>query len=481
MKNKSRSITLVILIFALFACVIIGGCSLFGGENGEPKKTLKTPEVSRVGNIFSWSAVDRATNYIVSFGGKETSVSGTAFRLKDIEKGGTLSITAVKQTADGKITEESESVDIQLSVINESGSRYKRYEISNYSSDITIPAQIEKAVIVGEGQLHGADICIYIDTRTTPLIVELYDVHCYYFGMKNDDNTTPNECVIVRSLGEEGSSFHGASGSTGETGKYGGGLLGAGGKGGIGGAGGNAGRFNYVVFEGNMPITFQGGRGGNGGEGGVANQWNTSGGDGGAGGNGGTGLSATHAYIALESDKFICLGGAGGTGGEGGYGKFMGGMDSGDKGSNGSSGSAFTGSKEQITYQTVEAGKANNEDNNNDNNDNKDDGTASSGNVTGTYKFYSMSEGENIFYAGDEFDGEIIARNRVVFVFKDDNTCDAEFTHGSEKQSAVLKWEKYQTTIFFTDENDNITRATINGEFITISIGNSTLTLKEDK
>lgn len=445
MKNKSRSIILILLIFAFWTCVIISGCSLFDGifgENGEPKKTLKTPEVYRVGSIFSWNSVDRATNYIVSFGGKETSVSGTACRVTDIENGGTLSVTAVNKTADGKISEQSETVDIELSAINELSPKYKRYELS--SANITIPAQVEKAVIAGDGQYYDANI--YIDTRTTPLIVEVYDVHCKYFGIKNNDNTTVNECVTVRSLGNEGSSFHGTSGSRGEAGKTGGGLLGAGGKGGRGTDGGDGGRFNYVVFEGDKPITFQGGRGGDGGNGGVANQWNTS----------------------------------GGTGGEGGYGKFMG-MDGGDKGSNGSNGSAFAGLKEEVTYQIVEAGKADSEDNNG-NDDNKDDGTASTGNVTGTYRFYSAtSEDGQIVYAGEELNGQIMASNSCVLIFKDNSTCEITFTVGDDSKSGVLSWERYENTMFLTDENDNITRATVDGEFISIAISGMTLTLKEEK
>lgn len=468
MKIKLRILILSALFFTFSFCLIIVGCNLFS-ENGELKTTLSEPVVYRVGDIFSWNEITGANKYIVSFDGGENYISDTVCRVKDIEKGGVLSIKAVNMTADGKIKEQSETVEINLEEISESSAKYRRYELSD--SDITIPAQVEKAVIVGDGEYHYGDI--FIDTRIKPLIVELYDVNCFYFGLKYDDKADANQCVIVRSFGEEGSYFRGTSGSTGSTGATGGGLLGSGGKGGNGTNGSIAGKFNYVIFEGDKPLTFRGGSGGTGGFGGVANGWNTPGGDGGNGGSGGTGLSATNAYVALEGTELICAGGAGGEGGEGGYGKWM---DDGDKGLKGSNGSDFVGNKTDVTAYFVIEKSAPASDNNGD----YDNGP--SANIIGTYKFYSATQDGETFYVGDEINGTEIDSDFAIFVLNDNGTCNAMVTlPDGEIESTVLTWERFENAVFFTDENENITRATISGDTLSYTLNGITITLKEEK
>ncbi len=408
------------------------GTDLVGGKtikdlltfnlNGEIKDGvsygLDAPVVERIGNIFSWGEVEGANKYLIRTGSKSQYIEEREIRVANIDEGGQLSITAVN-VENGEIKAKSEEVLLEFTEI--SGVKYAEYDLTD-GNDIKIPNTVDKAVIVGDGELYESVITVAV--RNKPLIIELHDAQ--FRGLYLEENSTVNKeaCITIRSLGENGNAVYGLNGADGENGVhgdvYGDNYTPQGGKGGTGNDGKPAAKLGYVVFEGDTDIAFNGGNGGKGGNGG--NSVSTSivnkvkGGNGGDGGNGGAGLIAERAFICLHGELNYS-GGDGGAGGNGGKSDSF--MYEGAKGVSGSSGEGFVGEKRDGYILTFTLnGKI------------EGDASAPDGGavISGTYGFYSMSDGKETYYVGDYTpSGELLTADVAKLTFYADGSCALSF------------------------------------------------------
>lgn len=435
------------------------GCFLFNGK-------LDTPNIEQIGSIYSWTEVEGANKYMLSTGGKDIYTDETTVRIINPDKGGTLTVTAVKKVG-GEIKAKSEGAVIECKAIGEDDVKYREYDITD-DKNVSIASSVSKAVIKGDGEKHSSYITV--EKRDTPLIVELYDVHCYNFKLQEGSVTRKESCVTVRSLGNKGNAIYGVEGAAGTDWDKGGGIMGAGHDGGDGSNGGDAASFGYVIFEGDKPLSFYGGDGGRGGKGGDAGTLNSVGGDGGNGGNGGCGLSVEHAYVYLDGAELDCNGGYGGNGGFGGQGKFVIGLgyDNGEQGKPGLRGEDFKGEKIVTDYLTVAL---------------QPDGASGDGNgetsvkLTGVYKFYSVNKDGTFLYVGDsDEEGNVLTEDCLTLTFGDDGVCELVL-NGDHR---TCTWEAGgKLLLITTDVDTTINGRIINDGEITINSGNSVITLKK--
>lgn len=445
MRNKA---IVAISIAAAFSAVALTGCSGFGLSK---KSTLDAPIVTRYGSLFTWNEVDGANKYILSYGDSESETTETICHIDNIEAGGTFTLKAVKADGSGKIKEFSETVNIEIDAISVSGQKYAEYTIS--SGSVTVPSTVEKAVVYGDSTTTY-NHTISIEKRVSPLIIELYDVNCRSLSIEGGENR-PEECIVIRSLGIEGSMFSGTSGADGAEGIDGGGHFNAGGAGGNGKTGKSGGEFQYVVFEGNKPITFVGGNGGDGGKGGVAKTGNSKGGNGGDGGNGGVGLQVTNAYV-MPGVSLTYTGGAGGNGGNGGSGMFLWLDHSGSHGNRGAIGKDFVGTRTDVTYSASLSGTS------------KTDGDSQT-DIVGTYYLAMMIWDNEIKKVGDvknEETGERLEKTDIILEINVDKTCSIVVGGETGKKGT---WDK----------GDNLLLLSLESEFLKGNVENGVITLTD--
>ncbi len=429
MKGKTF-FAVTLSIASVISSVALSGCS--GWDKA--KATLDAPIVTRIGSLLKWDAVEGANKYLVSYGDSSAETTETVCHIDNIETGGTFTVKAVKADGKGKIKEFSEPVTIDISGISVGSQKYAEYAIAD--GDVTVPSYVEKAVISGDST-GVYDFGITIEARTLPLILELYDVNCNYIKY-DGDLTRADECVVIRSLGKEGSMFCATAGTNGGNGGDGDGLAGSGGTGGKGTDGGNGGVFGYVVFEGKKPISFNGGAGGNGGNGGKPSPMNSKGGDGGAGGNGGIGLSVTQTYV-MPGVELTYAGGAGGNGGSGGEGRFLLWEDSGKAGSRGNVGLDLVGTRTDVTHAAALSGAV------------KSPETEEDADIFGTYYVTMMIKDNEIVKVGDvKDDGTKFEKTDVILELASDGTCKF-LIKGADGKDGV--WERGDGFIMISLDN----------------------------
>ena len=86
---------------------------------------------------------------------------------------------------------------------------------------------------------------------------------------------------------------------------------------------------------------------------------------------------------------------------------------------------------------------------------------ACGGGVEGTYKFYSMTVGEQTVKAGEEMGGVTISKDYMVLELKKDGNCTVKSAMaGGQEQSGT--WKK-------NDEDENKIEVTVDGETLTFT------------
>lgn len=465
MKNSvcSKLVVAALATVVTALSVFSAGCFLFKDDK------LATPALQRLGSIYSWDAVDGANQYLIRTGDKSVYTESREIRISNPDDGGKLTVTAVN-VENGEVTAKSDAAVIELAAINKGDKNYAEYDFTQ-DEEVYITSGVEKAVIISDGGWYDGPITVA--SRTTPLIVELYDVKCDD-GFRLDDGFegSKESCIVVRSLGENENYIDGRMGVNGSNGRDGEGVA-VGGKGENGGTGYTAGSLGYVVFEGNKNLTFYGGTGGTGGNGGKPGSLQSVGGDGGNGGTGGCGLKVTGAYVCMDHGELICRGGPGGQGGYGGPGKWIPivGYDNGDDGKPGERGVDFKGEKTEKEILTFEIEDFIGSEEVNDGGDNTQNAQ-----VSGTYKFYSISNGEETYYIGDSTpDGDLLNSDFMVITFNGDGTC--VLTYNGESASGT--WEAGGNFVVLTNDRGVILTARVNGTVLEFKQDGLTMTLRK--
>lgn len=312
-KEEDRNMKKWLALLCLLAVLVSAtGCARIQGVF----KRLDIPQVTKTGNVISWTAIEEAKTYdILVDGVLFDTTKETSYVFKEVTQDISVSVLARAENEYVKSKDPSDAVTVyQNAAFKDADTLTIGLEDNR---EYSVPANVKHLKVSGKAENSN----IFIEERTSDLVITLDNADILSREKASciqQRGAAKGSAIIVNIVGENRLTAAKPSEIPATPAK------GSGTKGSVGINGTHGIQYENIVFMGNGNLSLLGSEGGKGGQG--AEQDNgfftlTQAGSGGNGGNGGSGLSCTSVALCMDSAaKIIATGGEGGKGGPRGVG-----------------------------------------------------------------------------------------------------------------------------------------------------------------